>query len=260
MFRFLVVTLFCCHFICGEEMSAQKNVVFMTPVIEGKTDKLKQTIYDADQEANFFSEIGISKYRRWIQKIHDDFFLIHHVEGTNPVKSLEILSQKIIENDPIAIYLHSLYKEALGIDLLQENLIPQMVELTEVVCVDVEHDSGTLIKEYCFVYPLIPSKKEKLFQIYQDKAVYLSEQMQELRRFRGVSKQQMWIQESAEKPYIVVFQEITGSVNDARNKYLSAQNEELSSHIAREHSDITGLSFEELLPILESLDDNEVLM
>lgn len=240
-------------------MNNQTILVFMTPVKAGKTDELKKTVFSSDEEVNFFSEIGISKYHRWIQKIRDNYFLIHQIEGTNPKRSFEILRKKITENHPIAISLHYLYKETLGIDLWKDDLIPNITELTGLLSAEVDNKNNSFLKEYCFIYPLIPSKKEKLLQMYTDTAVYHSKKIQDIYRFRGISKHQIWIQESAEKPYIVIYQEITGPVIEARDKYLNSKNDEFSSYIAREYSDMTGLSYEELLPTLESLYDFEIL-
>ncbi len=114
-------------------------------------------------------------------------------------------------------------------------------------------------KEYCFVYPVLPSKKEKLLELYEDKAIYSSKPIQNIYRFRGIDKTQLWLQESSENIFVIVYQEIIGSVAIARDKYLNSKEDALSKYLADLYSEITGLPYEKLLPSLESLDDAEVL-
>lgn len=234
------------------------HLVLMTPIKAGKTHLLKEPQFLIDEECLFFTEVGISMYHRWIQKIRDEDFLIHLIKGEDIGNSFKIIREKINQSDHAATQLQQLYKEALGIDLGEEDFIPSIYELTEMLDVEIENNNS-YIKEYCFIYPIIPSKKEKLLQMYQDKDTYFNSQIQNIYRFRGISKIQFWIQESSERPYIMIYQEITGPVSDARDKYLDSKEDELSTRIAREFSDITGLSYEELLPTLESLVDFEVL-
>ena len=83
-------------------MTNKTMLVFMTPRTAGKTDKLKESIFSKDEETIFFSELGISKYLRWIQEIRSNFFLIHQIEGIDPKGSFEVLREKIIQNDSVA--------------------------------------------------------------------------------------------------------------------------------------------------------------
>lgn len=139
------------------------------------------------------------------------------------------------------------------------DFVPPLTELTSLLSVEVELQKDSFIKEYCFVYPIIPAKKGKLLTMYEDKAIYFSQQVHDIYQFRGISKMQLSIQESTEKPYLVLYQEITGSVNEARKKYLNSKDEEFVSNVTKNFSEVTGLSFEGLLPNLESLDDDEIL-
>ena len=236
-----------------------RKLVFTTPIPAGKTNLLKEFPFTAEEEHLFFSQLGITKYRRWIQKIHDEEFLIHLVEGTDPAHSFKLLREKIIQNDPAALKLQHYYKDSLEMDIGRKAFFPNYFELTSLLSIDIENKGDSPVKEYCFIYPLIPSKLHKLLKMYREKAVYHSEEIQEILRFRGISKNQLWVQESGERSFIVIYQEITGPVVDARNKYLSTKEDAHSNYIAKEFSDITGLSYEDLLPKLESLFDSEIL-
>ncbi|MBS0653515.1 MAG: hypothetical protein JSR39_08355 [Verrucomicrobia bacterium] len=120
-------------------------------------------------------------------------------------------------------------------------------------------DGECFTKEYCFIYPILQDKKEKLRRMFQEESEYWSEQVQEIYRYRGISKQQMWIQEEGDASFLVIYQEITGPVAEARKKYLSSKQDQFAKKRAMEFSEVTGLSYEELLPKLESLFDDEVL-
>jgi len=95
--------------------------------------------------------------------------------------------------------------------------------------------------------------------MYQIKSEYWSQQVQDIYRYRGISKQQLWIQEVGSTSFLVIYQEITGPVTEARKKYLNSKEEEFSKNRSLEFSDVTGLSYEELLPKLESLFESEIL-
>lgn len=240
-------------------MNDQKMLVFMNHIKLGKTILLKDPSFSFDKRSRLFSELGISNYKRWIQRIRDEDFLVHFMEGNDLKNSFKDLREKINQDDEMALHLRQLYKETLGMDLSEKTFFPNVHELTEMLNVEIENREKSFTKEYCFIYPIVPSKKEKLLQMYQDKAIYNSQQMQDIRRFRGITKQQTWIQETANGSYIVFYQEIAGPVNDARDKYLRSKDEEFASNIAMQFSDVTGLLFEELLPSLESLFDSEIL-
>lgn len=255
IFKIFLLAFFCCQTLLGEEfMIKDTMLVFMTPIQEGKADVLKENVFSNDEES-LFSELGISKYHRWIQKIHEDYFLVHQVEGQNPQKSFAALHDMISSNDSRAIALQELYRDTLGIDIQLENWIPEVEELIEPLSIDIENSKDASPKEYCFIYPIIPSKKDKLLELYQDKAVYNCQQIQNIYQYRGISKTQLWIQGS----YLIIYQEIIGPVTEARDKYLNSKEDALSRYLAEVYSEITGLSFEKLLPALESLDDAEVL-
>jgi hypothetical protein len=95
--------------------------------------------------------------------------------------------------------------------------------------------------------------------MFQDKSTYWSQPYQDLYRHRGISKQQLWIQKEGKHSFLVIYQEITGPVTEARKKYRNSKKEKFSKARSMEFSDVTGLSFEELLPKLESLFDSEIL-
>lgn len=239
-------------------MNDQIKLIFATPIMNGKADLLTDFPCSQVEESQLLSDIGISKYCRWVQNIRGEKLLIHLIEGENPSKSFEALREKTIQGDPTAIKFQNLYLEVLGKDLGKKEFLPKTVELTEMLSVDIEN-SHSFTKEYCFVYPLISSKKDKLLYLFREKEIYDSEMFQNIRKFRGVAKQQLWIQESEDNSYIVMYQEIAGPVSDSRDKFLNSKEDSLSNFLAMEFSDISGLSYEELLPKLESLADAEVL-
>lgn len=248
-------------------MSKQTMTVFMTPILPGKAGMLREPSFSNDELVQLFSKIGIFKYHRWIQKIHHDEFLIHQIESNDIPSSFHKLRELINSKDRIATELYQLYQDSLGVDLLEQHLIPNNKELTELITMGIQNENGALIKEYCFVYPIQPSKKQKLIDLYDDKILSktyrdlndYTEQVRSIYRSRGVSKNQLWIQEGKDGSFIVVYQEITGPVSEARDTYLNVRDNELAAFLAVEFSDITGLSFEELLPNLESLVDSEIL-
>lgn len=219
---------------------------------------MKEKLFYSDEEA-LLKDLEVSKYHRWIQSINDSYFLVHQIEGKNLQKSFESLKEKISQGNFTAIALQNLYKDSLGIDIDRDSWIPQLNELTEFIDMHIENLNEYSSKEYCFVYPVLPSKKEKLLKLYEDKAVYHSEPIQNIYRFRGIDKTQLWLQESFGNIFLVVYQEIIGPVAISRNKYLNSKEEALSKHLADLYSDITGLPYEQLLPSLESLDNAEIL-
>lgn len=260
MIRLFVATLVCCHLFLWEEvlMGKENTLVFVTPILDGKTNALKEKLFCSDEEA-LLRDLEVSKYHRWIQTIKDSYFLVHQIEGENLQQSVESLKEKISQGHSTAIALQNLYKDSLGIDIERDNWIPQLNELTEFMEMHIENLTGDSSKEYCFVYPILPSKKEKLLTLYEDKAVYHSEAIQNIYRFRGIDKTQLWLQESFGNIFVVVYQEIIGSVAIARDKYLNSKEDALSKSIADVYSEATGLPYEQLLPSLESLDDAEIL-
>lgn len=260
MLKLFFITFFCCHLFCWEEvlMGKENRLVFVTSILDGKTGALKAKPFYDEEEA-LFKDLEISKYHRWIQTINDRYFLVHQIEGKNLQQSFTSLKEKISQGNSTAIALQSLYKNALGIDIESDNWIPQLNELTEFMDMHIENLNGDSSKEYCFVYPILPSKKEKLLELYEDKAFYNSKPIQNIYRFRGIDKTQLWLQESSGNIFVIVYQEILGSVAIARDKYLNAKEDALSKHLADLYSEITGLPYEKLLPSLESLDDAEIL-
>ncbi|HEY4831028.1 MAG TPA: hypothetical protein VIH61_00490 [Waddliaceae bacterium] len=239
-------------------MGKENTLVFVTPILDGKTNTLKEQLFYSDEEA-LLRDLKVSKYHRWIQSINDTYFLVHQIEGENLQQSFDSLKEKISQGNSTAIGLQNLYKDSLGIDIEKDNWIPQLNELTEFMDMHIENLNGDSSKEYCFVYPVLFSKKEKLLKLYEDKAVYYSEPIQNIYRFRGIDKTQIWLQESFGNIFIVVYQEIIGSVAIARDKYLNSKEDALSKYLANLYSEITGLPYEQLLPSLESLDDAEIL-
>lgn len=253
MKRLLIfLTILSCQFLIWGD--SREMFVFMTPISHGKTNLIRDEV-----ETLSYPNLGISNYYRWIQKIHNQDFLIHFIKGKRAQKFFQIIQEKIEENDPIAIKLNEIYFDALHIDLKEGSFLPDLYELTEVLDMGIEQEEESLIKEYCFIYPILPHKKEKILKMYQDVAEYHDEQIQDIYRYRGISKIRFWIQETDGQSFLVVYQEIIGPVNEARKKFLSSKNEELSHAKTKEFVDVTGLSYEELLPQLESLFDSEIL-
>ncbi|MBA2727626.1 MAG: hypothetical protein H0U49_05575 [Parachlamydiaceae bacterium] len=249
-------------------MDDQTISVFMTPILPGKAGLLRESAFSIDDKAQFFSKLGISKYHRWIQNIYNEHFLIHLVKSKDINAAFNRLKEEISKNDNIAKELRKLYLECLEVDLLGPHFIPKTKELTKLISMGVENENGAMVKEYCFVYPILPPKKQKMIDLYDDEKLIkkygdmlddYKEQVNNIYRFRGVSKNQLWIQETGSRSFLVIYQEITGPVTDARDKYLNVRDNELAMFLAQEFSEITGLSFEELLPNLESLIDFEVL-
>ena len=150
-------------------------------------------------------------------------------------------------------------KFQLVLDLAEENSIPISQTLTEMLDMQIKNPYPRSFKEYCFIYPILSSKKEKLLDMFRYKSNYFSQEIQDVYRYRGISKTQLWIQETAEAPYLLIYQQISGPVLHARKKYLQSKSDEFSRARAEEFSEITGLTYEELLPALESLFDGEVL-
>jgi hypothetical protein len=239
-------------------MDKKNTLFFVTPIIDGKENTLKEKLF-CSAEKVLFENLGIARYHRWIQSIKDSYFLVHQIEGEDLQGSFESLKEKISQGNCTAVALRNLYKDSLGIDIEKDNWIPQVNELTELMDMHIENLNGDIAKEYCFVYSILPSKKEKLLKLYEDKAFYNSESIQNIYRFRGVDKTQLWLQESSEGIFLVVYQKIIGSVATARDKYLNSKEDALSKHFADLYSEITGLSYEQLLPSLESLDEAEIL-
>ncbi len=234
--------------------------VLATPIEAEKTDLLKESpFFHSKEETLLFQNLGISTCHRWVQKLQNRDFLIHLFSGEDLRKSFAALKSKIDQNDESAIQLNQLYKEALSLDLGQKDLFADVKELTNMLQLDIEKEDGFFTKEYCFIYPILPSKKDQLQKMFQDKSEYWSQQVQDTYRHRGISKQQLWIQEGENASFLVIFQEITGPVTEARRKYLNSKEEQFSKDRSKEFSDITGLSYEELLPKLESLFDAEIL-
>lgn len=258
MLKGLFTTIFCLFFCLGDLMGKENMLIFMTPIAEGKTATLKKNI-SLDDDESLFADLSISKYSRWIQTINENDYLIHQLKGHNIEKSLEDLKTQIAQKNPSALALQALYKDTLGLDIKDNHWIPQRSEVTELMDMHMERSSEDSSKEYCFVYPVLPSKKKTLLGLYADKAVYNSTQIQNIYKFRGIDKIQQWLQESNGDLFLVVYQDIIGPVGDARNKYLDTKEESLSRYLADIYSEVTGLSYEKLLPTMESLDDAEVL-
>lgn len=256
----LLFLAFCQFSLWGDQMSCPTLFVFAGPIEHQRTNFLKESqVLNSKEQALFFQDIGISTYCHWIQKIQDRDFLIHLLKGDDLMKSFELLKNKISQKDETAIQITQFYREALGVNLQGKDFFAGMKELTPMLHIDIPKEEGVFTKEYCFIYPILPSKEEKLQKMFQSKSEYWSEQVQDIYRHRGISKQQLWIQEEESSSFLVIYQEITGPVAEAREKYLNSKEEEFNKNRAMEFSDITGLSYEELLPKLESLFDSEVL-
>lgn len=244
----------------GDDVPDQTKLVFMSRIDPAKKELVKQAASaKGTAERLFLEELGITNYRRWIQDIKENQFLIHFIEGDNLDTSLELLREKIYQGDPFAIQLYLLYQNVLGVDLGHDSIRSSVHELTELLEVNVEKEPETLIKDYCFIYPILPGKKEKLLKLFVNKEQFFSQEMQNICSSRGVSKCQYWLQESSQGSFLVIYQEIIGPVVNAREKYLDARDEEFNREMAEIFMDITGLSYEELLPKLESLFDGEIL-
>jgi hypothetical protein len=261
MKKLLVFLFVICNpfYIWSDVMNNQELLVFMTPIKSGQTNHLKESLLLKNiEETSFFQELGISKYYRWIQEIHQEHLLIHLMEGKDLQNSIALIREKIHQKNPIALQLQQLYQDALDIDL-SENALPSPLELTGMLTVDIDEEKNSFIKEYAFVYPILPEKKDMLLKMFQDEATYYDEKLQNVYRYRGISKQKLWVQESPRSSFLVLYQEITGPVTEARKKFLNSKDEEFSKIRTAKFSEVTGLSYEDLLPKLESLYDNEVL-
>ncbi len=248
----ILFLMLCCY--CA--LNADQMFVFMTPILPGKTTVLKESAFlNSDEEAAYFNNIGIVQYHRWIQKIHNENFLIHLLKGPDLKTSLKRMQARTSQQ---ALQLHQLYLDALGLDFEQENAIPFTYELTDMLTVEMENDTPSLHKEYCFIYPILPIKKDTLLLMFQNRAEYFNQQAQDIYRYRGISRQQLWIQDNPTMPYLLIYQEIADVIR-AREKYLNSKADAFSKRKSQEFSNATGLSFEELLPQLESLFDGEIL-
>ncbi|MBS0607382.1 MAG: hypothetical protein JSR57_10575 [Verrucomicrobia bacterium] len=231
--------------------------VFATPIEKGKRELVKGSdIFNSQEEALFFQSIGISVYNRWIQNLQDQDFVIHLLKGNDLDRSFELLQSKIHQNDPIASRINEFYNVVLRLDPSDPGFALDVKDLTRLLQVEME---GVFTKEYCFIYPILKDKKEMLRRMFQEESEYWSEQVQEIYRYRGISKQKLWVQEERDASFLVIYQEISGSVADARKKYLNSKQDEFAKKRAMEFSEVTGLSYEDLLPKLESLFDAEIL-
>lgn len=247
-----------CPFLRANDCS--QMLVFATPLEQEKAHILRESVSrNSNGHALFFQDLGVTAYSHWIQKMQGHDFLIHFLKGDNLVKSFELLKNKIEQNDETALQINQFCLETLGIDWAQKNFFANVTELTPMLQVDIEKGDGSFTKEYCFIYPILPDKEDKLQRMFQTESDYWSEQVQDVYRYRGISKQQLWIQEDDRASFLVIYQEITGPVTEARKKYLNSKDEEFSKSRSLEFSEVTGLSYEELLPKLESLVDCEVL-
>jgi len=225
----------------------QERFIFITPIKPGKVDLLKSL---TPKDNPLFSEL---KYYLWIQKIQNQDFLIHLFKENDQKKILELLREKISQGDSTALKLEHIYKEALDIDLVQNNFIPKSYELTETLCVPVE-DPALPIKDFCIAYPILSSKKEKLLKMFQNKSEYYSQQVQDIWRSRGVLKMQFWIQELNNKLFLLMFQELSGDQTAPKKKFLeSKEDDSFTTAREKEFAEITGLSYEELWPNLEEI-------
>ncbi len=256
----VLFSLIFCYFSLSAYAESQ-TLVFATPIEAGKTNQLKKAVLrQGKEQALLFQNLGIATYDRWIQQLQGQDFLIHLVKGEDLVKSFELLKGKIKQEDRTARSLNQLYLETLGVDLEEKNFFAAINALSPMLQVDMEGEEDTLIKEYCFIYPLLPQKKDVVLKMYHEAFdKWWNPQVHEIYRQRGISKQQLWIQDNGDASFLVIYQEITGSVREARKKYLSSKEEELSKSRAMKYSEITGLSYEDLLPKLESLSDSEIL-
>jgi len=234
-----------------------KMFVFATPIEDGKRELIKESdIFNSQEETLFFQSIGISMYNRWIQNLQDQDFVIHLLKGDDLDRSFELLQSKIEQNDPIASRINQFYNTVLGLDPSDPGFALDVKDLTRLLQVEME---GAFTKEYCFIYPILQDKKEMLRRMFGEESEYWSKQIQEIYQYRGISKQQLWIQEEGDASFLVIYQEITGPVAEARKKYLNSKQDELARKRAMEFSEVTGLSYEDLLPKLESLFDAEIL-
>jgi hypothetical protein len=63
MLRLFFATLVCCQFFLweGALMSKENTLVFVTPIIDGKADTLRENPFHTDEEA-LLKDLGIAKY------------------------------------------------------------------------------------------------------------------------------------------------------------------------------------------------------
>ncbi len=187
---------FCQFSLWANEMSCQTIFVFATPVEQEKTNLLKESPFiNSKEEALFFQNLGISTYCRWFQYIQERDFLMHLLKGDDLMQSFELLKNKIKQNDEAAVHVNQLYCNALGFNLEEKDFFADVQELTPMLQVDIAREEGYFTKEYCFIYPILPFKEEKLQKMFQEASEYWSQQVQDIYRHRGISKQQLWIQE-----------------------------------------------------------------
>lgn len=230
--------------------------VFVSAMDSNQSHQLKESQFlGSDAEQMLLKEVEIEKYLRWVQKVQGKEFLVHFLEGRDLEKSFEVLRNKIKEGIPEALEFQAFCHSTLDLDL---DNIPIPSELTELLHVDIDGENA-IKKEYCFCYPILPAKKDKLLKLFEKKSEYFDQRAQDAYAYRGIGKQKLWLQEIGSELFLVIYQEIVGPVTDARERYLTQKTEEFSKRRSKKMSEITGLSYEELLPHLESLSDHEIL-
>jgi hypothetical protein len=253
----LLLSIVCQFSLWGAE--PVQMFVFATPIEDGKRELIKGSeIFNSQEESLFFQGIGISVYNRWIQNLQGQDFVVHLLKGVDLDRSFELLQSKIQQSDPIAGRINEFYNVVLGLDPSDPGFALDVKDLTSLLQVDMEREEF-FTKEYCFIYPIRQDKKDMLLRMFGKESEYWSEQVKEIYRYRGISKQQLWIQEEGDASFLVIYQEITGPVTEARKKYLNSKQDEFAKKRAMEFSEVTGLNYEDLLPKLESLFDAEVL-
>lgn len=240
--------------------------VFMTPIEQDKVEVLQNSkLFNSPEEQQLLKDVGLSKYYRWIQNIQNQNVLIHLVQGQDLSQSFDNIKDQIAAKNPTALKLQELYIKTLDCDLGKDNFLRNNHPITQMITFEKEDPKNS--KEYAFVYPLIPNKMEELRDLFQGPNKYPTKQDEEIARARGIAKMQIWMQNQGDKPYLVIYQEIQGPVSEAREKFrehikkidLSPENANIEAQRTKAFANVTGLSYEDLLPKLQSLQDKEVL-
>lgn len=229
--------------------------LYASRVIEGKTEKIleKMARKAGSKLGPLCNLVGIYDWKPWLQHYHGTDYFIHGIQGAPLHEIHQTFRRLILEGNPHACELHRYYLDVIGKDYSKEGMTPK---LEKVFDWNFRLDPKRLLEhppvEYGFMYRMIlpqDQTKEIVEQVRQS-VERNWEKAQESSSLRGVVSQTTWLQYDEDELLMIIHQSITGALDASREAYLSLKDDPFTQERMDRFSQLTGLSYEEMVPEL----------
>jgi hypothetical protein len=199
-------------------------------------------LYNEEDKILFKHVLKIQRWDLWIQEGPKNLtFCIHTIYTQDPSLLISSFKQALAERNRYAVFLDLLFRESFSSSY---SLLSSSLE--EVLYLNMNSPSSSMSDDFCYVLPLLQGKLESHKEYcHLAMTTHKEATIAACKAFKMVDMRK-WIQD---EKYILYYQRMTTSVDEARNSFLSLKDSIKAKEATATLRDHTGLTFEELCPL-----------